>query len=220
MNEDRLIQKLKQLRRLEPSGKDLQILHDKVFSRVKEEEYNSWFNLWEIIPDVFSPMRLRPAIYGVLAVLLFIILSAAVINRNNHWWQLPESLVAQIEVITASNKYEKAKVALNLSRIQLMSLKSDQGIDLDRQIEKTANALSKTNTYLASLNLMGEKGKYTNKDCLNIYKEYDQFLGELKNEIDGQTIKTSDETVKKYLQNLQTQVMEYDQQAEKRLKLY
>lgn len=217
MNDKKLIGNLKLLRNLKLRQADSLMLYDRIFSQI-QEEHPDRRNLWADLTAPFRTVAIRPIFTISAALILLLVILFVSVSGNPR--RGIESVLFQTEIVLAPDKYQKAELALNFSRQKLNDLKSSQGKDTGKKIEDLMNSTSRTNTYLAGLNLMGEKGKYTNAQCLSIYKFYDSYLDDLKNTLTASAPYLTKSTDRNNTLLLQKRISEYEKQAESRLKLY
>lgn len=219
MNEDKVISKIKQLKKIEPSREALSQLRQDIYSRIDSQKVSHTFNLPRVFSGFLNFLKPRPRFLYTAVIIIFLLVTTTALNIN-FLTQQSRLAIVQTQIALVANKYEKSQLALTFSQNQLVNIKQTNQKDLATQVKYLSDATAETNTRLASLNLMGEKGKYTNEQCLAIYKNYQVYLEQLKPTIKEKIAQTSDTTLQKKLQSFSDQIDQYEKQAEVRLKLY
>ncbi len=214
MNDNELIEKLKQLKKLEPSQKTLAVLE----SRIKAGQAMPAPSLKEKLGTLVRRLQTRPVLAaGALAVCLLVV--ATVTERN---LVLPQAqlLWDRTEIALAPNRFEKAKLALELSQKQLYALQSTKNQNLALQLTYLSQAASQTDGYVRALNLKGEPGKYTMAQCLAVYRTYGNYLDTLKGTIQNRLSSVSDQRTQAQLQSLLSKTSQYEQGVDSKLRQY
>lgn len=193
MNDQELVQKLKLLKNLRPSEETLLLLKNRVVS-----DKNKKFDLFTF----FEKPQIRLAFSALVLILLIFGFS----QRDFLTGQV-EFLTTRTQIALSANQLEKSKVALSAAKDQLARLNSSE--TTTNQLKLVGQFIDETNSNLNSLDLAGEKGKYTNKECLTVYHDYESFLASASKENNV----TKD-------QNLVNKISSYNKQARVRLQEY
>lgn len=219
MNDDEVSNKIKQLRKLEPSQEMLSVLREDIYSRIKSQRSSSFLDLTRVFSIFNTFLSPRPIFLYGATVLILLLVTVAALNMS---FLLRQYRMAAVEtqIAFSGNKYEKAQLVLSFSQNQLISLKQTNQQGLTTEVKYLTDATFETNRRLASLNLMGEKGKYTKNQCLDIYKNYQDYLEQLKQTVKEKMVQTNDLSTQRELQSLLNQITQFEKQAETRLKLY
>lgn len=77
-----------------------------------------------------------------------------------------------------------------------------------------SHSLALANTEMTGLKLIGEKGKYTMKDCLSLYSIYHNSLETMKNTVSTQDNSSPEE------EKLLSEIKQYEKQSEQKLSKY
>lgn len=219
MKEEKIIYQLKKLKKLEPSPKTLSFLKRTVFSQVRSYRTDPTFDQKSIFAYLYNKIQFRPAFfYGALA---FTILAIIVILPNrNLFLEKSQAISTKAQIVFTSNDYEKAKLAFNLSLSQLNDLKHTDYGDLDLKAKYISDSTTQTDSYINSLSLKGELGKYTKDQCLSLYRSYYTYLEGLKKTVDAKLANTRDVQTQNQLQTLLNQISGYEKQVNNKLNLY
>jgi hypothetical protein len=119
-------------------------------------------------------------------------------------------LLIAIANFIPQNHYEKAKIAVANANVQFAAYKKSP--TNDQQINSLSHSLALANIQMTNLKLVGEKGKYTMKDCLSLYSTYHASLETMKKSVSSQN---SSKEVK-----LLSEIKQYEEQSEKKMHKY
>ncbi len=209
MKENEAIRQLKQLKAIKPSDHALESMKRDIFYLIQtDKSQHSFFNILQLSP-VF--------VYGTLALAIFLlVLTNSIIPLSS----VVEKTYLMVQITFAQNKYQKANIAFVYAEEKLIELKNSNGQLSASQIENVSQATNLANTQLASLNLVGEEGKYTGAQCQQLYKKYYNYLEEAKNAVALKAASPNDNISETSIQLLNTQLEAYEQQAKVRLNHY
>jgi len=207
MNEKEIIEKLRLLKSIQPEQHVLSDIKKGVYRRVGVEyKVKNIFetNIRKFITDITQLLKAyRYISFGAMAILLLAIFSFmafAFLPDQIH------TIVRNTKVALASNRYEKASIAL----ADIIDTYGKQRTAKKSNLNNFSQELAFTNTEMANLKLKGEQGKYTAKQCHDLYKQY---LSYLKKEEKNQKTNTMSSQV-------QSQITRYEEQAEQKLHMY
>jgi len=191
MKEKDIVKHLQLLRSVEPDVSAKRALHKKVLSRitVKEKSFGFFGRLF------VSPLL---AIELLTAVLIFFVVVSGLLTSFS------ERAIVDFKIAAASNQYEKAKIALAYLYSQITNTQN-KSLD-NKKFQSLSYALTLSNTQMSELKLVGEKGKYTSQQCLELYESYHEDL----QKIDATPAQTL----------LGPQVKQDEKQSEKKLEMY
>lgn len=160
MNEKEVIKKIKLLKKFQPSESDLETIKEAVLVKLSKQ-------------DTVNKGR-SMLLYRFLFLLVFVILIAIFIFFHSTNPFLLRKIQLHGEIVLTHNAYEKAKLSLALSQIQLQVIqqRGSSRNDVTHLIAST----SSTNTYFLKLHLHGEPGQYSEKQCKQLYMSFAVFI--------------------------------------------
>lgn len=189
MNDTLIEKKLKSLKVIEPNMSTLKQMKGNIDKRIIREHENT------------NNRRIR-VMWGSLAIILIIgtLLFAQLIFKP----LFIHSLVLYTRISFAANQYDKAQIALTdtTSRYTANTAVNESSV------QDIAYSLNVTNDQMSKLKLKGETGKYSAKQCQELYQHYLLYL----NQEYG--------NVPQNLSNLRTQIANEREEAEMRLHMY
>jgi hypothetical protein len=119
-----------------------------------------------------------------------------------------ENTITTARIALFANHYEKAKISLAKVDEQMSLLHNND----TNTIVTFSHTLALANTQLSELRLVGEKGKYTSYQCLDLYESYHKDLEKIQNTVHPDKNNNAD--------SLLTQAKQYDASAIAKLKKY
>ena len=197
MKNKKVIDNLKLLQTVQPDKLTLQKIHKQVISQKSgthsfEFGFRKWFRLTPLIPLI-----------GFTVVCIFIV---AAISFSPEFHEV----IVSVKIALAPNHYEKAKIALRNVHDQIYNMQSDPFNE--SKLTLLSDSLILTNTEMSGLQLVGEKGKYTSYQCLDLYEAYHNDLKKLNISLKSHESDAGN--------SLDTKVNLYDLQAKRKLKNY
>lgn len=197
MKDKQIIEKLQLLRSVKPDDETLRLIHKKSTSQLfGENNYSTrkWFSLASLIPFA-----------AFAAVLIFLSVMTGFLPGIIH------NSIIVTEISFAPNHYIKAKLAVANAEDQFAIYKQQPDAN---KLSALTQSLALANTQMTKLQLVGEKGKYSMKDCLTLYTSYHNSLETIKKTLSSQTIPSNEKG--QFLRKIN----QYDEQAERKLHLY
>ena len=185
MNEKQIIKKLTLLQNVQPNKT--------LFTNMKNNVYQQVSPKRKLQSKL---LRFFPAQYLSFAFVLIFILGVAYLMQPGSL----HTIVLDTKLTFAANQYERANTVFSDTK---SISKGDSG--------KFAYAIARTNTEMSELKLKGEKGKYTEQQCLMLYRQYLSFL-------DNEATIIS--TTGQQSSQVKSQINAYREQAEKKLHMY
>lgn len=205
MNEKQVIKKLILLKNIQPTQPVLENMKKNIYLQVQIKSKVDVNTLGKFSISINSLLKLyKPISYGITFTLLVLFLSMFSVFPPNKL----HDIILYTRLTLAPNQYEKASIALADTTDRFGSgtaVETDNTKDASRSI-----ALA--NSELSNLKLKGENGKYTAKQCHQIYQEYLRYL-----EKENQNISTEK---KQSLTMFKLQLSTYEELAEKKLHMY
>jgi len=198
MKKKQAIKKLQLLQLVQPDNVTLRAIHKTVLSEIPVQEQFS-IREWLSISPVIQLVA-----FGAVVIFL------SVLTRF-----MPdafEKALVYSKIAAASNQYEKAKIAFAYVNDQFSSMKNNS-FDSSK-MESVSQALTLANTQMSGLKLVGEKGKYTSQQCLELYEAYHTDLKNMDRLISSKASQSAQKGI------LASEVEKYDQQSEKKLHNY
>lgn len=193
MNQTDLIKQLKLLGTIQPSPQALKDLKKDIDQRRQTES--------------IEPTRFHRSLFigmSFMVVLIIFVLSTSNLLQNS-----VHLAVLNIRIMTATNQYDKAKIALADSQY---TYRADLAT---HPVTEISQSIKLTNTELSALKLKGETGKYSAWQCHELYLEYLAYLQELDHQISNIQSKNPPT-----VSQLKSQISTYEEQAERKLNLY
>lgn len=194
MNDNEVVQNLKKLKVLQPSEETLLLIKNRVTS-----EKNNKFVLFTIFKN--------PQIRLAFSALVLLLLVFGFSQRDFITGQM-ELMATRTQIALSANQLEKSKIALTGAQDQFSKLNTSQ--NTAAQLAVVSEFLDETNSNLNGLDLAGEKGKYTNKECLAVYHDYEKFLEKAANETNVRTDQDLVNKINSYNKKAQTRLQEYE----------
>jgi hypothetical protein len=218
MKEDQLINQLKYFKKLEPRPGEMISMENRILNDIGREEVTRVSGFSKAFSRLREFFRVYPVSYGfTLAFAVFVIVTFTTIspfrNTIKFAW-------VSTRIVLASNIYQKASLAFAYSQNQLGDLPVAPNHDTVSKIKDLADSANVANSYLAGLHLVGEPGKYTNDQCLELYRKYVIFLEKFQANVLNDMKNSKDNTSKSELQNIYNRITLFDKQADLRLKSY
>jgi hypothetical protein len=198
MKDKQVIEKLQLLRSVKPDEETVRVIHEKSTAQLfgaKRYNTHKWFTIPPLVP-----------IIAFAVILIFFSVVTGFLPNIIH------QTVITSEIALASNHYEKAKIAVSDAESQFSFVKQHP-TDANK-VAALSHSLALANLQMTKLQLKGEKGKYTMKDCLTLYTSYYNTLESMRKTVNSQKNPSDEEN------QLRREINEYDVQAEKKLHLY
>ena len=189
MKEEQVISELKRLKTVLPPQAVLNEMKHSIYRKVGAEQKKP----------------LQSTFMFALPVLAFVLLLVIFISSLFLTNQL-ETAILYSKMSFASNQYQKARIAFADITNRFHVTEPLRGNPYE-----FSHSLAIANTELSNLKLKGEKGKYTEQECRQIYHEY---LSYLKKE--EKNIPVNNSTYS----SVRSQISTYEEQAEKKLHMY
>lgn len=217
MNDDQIIEQLRQLKKLGPIEKTISDLKSRIFSSINTMDPNEAPELHAgfIRSSAFLLFISRPVfIYPATSLLLLLL----VLTQGSRLLDISHIAYLETRIATTSNGYDKAQWSLALAQATLKNFES--GRANPSQIAYLAGASSQTDQYMNALHLTGLPGQYSTEQCLSAYRAYGEYLEDMRGAIQVKLSNATDPSVRESLANLQNEIQHYQQAADTRLKLY
>jgi len=195
MKERDVIKQLHLLQSVQPEHTMLRTIRKHVKSPYTGENKLHFKNSLPLIP-VISTLVFASILFITVTIILFP--------------EYIENAVTTARIALAADNYDKAKIALANFQDQLSFIQQNSS-DTNKRIV-LSQSLALANTEMSGLQLIGEKGKYTSYQCLELYESYHKDLNKIEGEVDLN--KNNSESM------LVSQAEQYDKQAESKLKKY
>lgn len=216
MKQTDLILKLKLLKSIQPNSGVLKTIERDVYSRIEVDGSNFVLRQMKLFwGDVSLIFKINPiASYGVVAAL------AVVVFLSVYTGFLPNELNKTLfytKIAIASNQYERASLALSYAQTKIATVIFERNAPDQNGIKDISKSIALANTELSELKLMGEEGKYTSAQCKELYRNYQTTLENLDRYI--YTSSPNGEN-KDSVDLLETQILNYEKQAEMKFNLY
>lgn len=204
MKEKQAVNKLKMLKTIQPTRAVLNGIKLGIYQQIKAENTNKAYGFQELLDNIFIFVKSYGTVSYSLAfvLLLIILLSVSSVLFSTKF----QNIVLYSKLAFASNQYQKAQIAFvdTTGRFK-------EGKPIDHKALELSQSLALTNAQLNSLELKGEKGRYSAQQCHEIYQKY---LNYLENEEKDLSTKNSSFAKVKF------QINSYEEQAEKKLHMY
>lgn len=204
MKKTDLIKQLKLLHQIDPSDRVMGEIGKKIELKIKDVRLEIPKKENNMPETLINSLKTNKSWVFVLAFTVIIIIFAG----SGPFSDLSKSIVLSTRIAIAPNQYEKTRIAIEYVKKQQYD---------SSQIEKFSNTLAMADTQLSQLKLMGEKGKYTTKQCKTEYLEFYNYLENTKKYISTVTVEKEDE---KAVTQLKSQMNQYQNRADSKLKLY
>lgn len=216
MKQADLILQLKSLKSIKPDSSILMSLEKDIHSRLEIDEGNSvWEKMKSFASNIFLTFKTNPfASYGIATALLVVVLLSISTGF------LPNGInktLLYAKIATAPNQYIKASIALSYAQDKINNVRVSSNKLSEDKIKDISQSIAFANVELSGLKLMGEKGKYTSEQCKELYRSYHASLENLDSNI---TTSFPNEKDKQSIASLKTQISNYENQAEQKLKIY
>lgn len=201
MNERQISKKLTYLRSVHPNQQILTKIRQEVAREIDGKDVGLLSLFWQFFAKKkpvrsyrFSPLAITLAIFVVFFLFGLLTIMSGQVN----------TMVLYGKLAAATNQYQRAQIAFtNMENTH----NPDQLIEKDR-VKELSYSLALANTEMAKLRLKGEPGKYTARQCRNLYRQYLNYLDELSAKVPLNDL------------DLASQVHDYSEQAEQKLDMY
>jgi len=206
MNQDKVIKKLQLLKSIQPQHNVLNTIKKDVYMQIYISSNNNKniLNAYYFY-SIFSRLKLQQDLSYRVAILviflIFIFTFSPFLQNKIH------TISTYSRIAFTQNQYKKANIALADSQYIYADSKA---INYDTS-KDILQSLSLTNKELSLLKLKGEKGKYTAQQCHALYQNYLLYLEKMISNISGNQKSTL---------VLKSQILSYEEQAEKKLHMY
>lgn len=214
MKEKDLLSILALLQKIEPSSNTIKEIREEITRRIEREETSRFYTdqepmLIRFFHTLFSG-RFLPAFF---VILLLLIGAGAMVSGGR-----TVSFINRVKIVFAANVYEKAILQFNLAKREMEAIRTKNTF-MKEDAEKLAAVTVPLNSSMEGLNLVGERGKYTVEQCLELYKKYYNYLEDLGKMARGRKdmITQNDTAV---IGQFLARMKEYEERAEERLGLY
>lgn len=199
MNDKQVKLKLHVLKSIKPETNTLHEIHGKVFSNIPQNVHRNrakWLHLPFFIPVVSSI---------ALAIMIFIL------------GGFFSTIVLYTKIAMTPDQHEKAQIAFAYAQETLSEQEKNSNKVNNNTYETLSQSVEIANAQMSQLKLKGEKGKYTQHQCLTLYHEYYKYLQQLKRYTSSKaTNSNSLQTRNALLSEINT----FDEQAEIKLHMY
>lgn len=163
--------------------------------------------------SLFSSTPLRIASSGLFAFLFMISLVS-----QDYITEEIRLLIAEHRINNGSNAYERSLSSLGYADAQTERFSKSN--DVLFQSDYLITAITTSQKELGGLKLMGEEGKYTQEQCLALYKHFDQTLDTANHLITKNLNETNDPAIQKRLNDLAVLIQNSINEAASRIELY
>lgn len=214
-----VILQLKSLKSIQPDSNVLKTIEKNVYSHLKTDDRNFvWKQIKSFSSNIFLILKILKTnpftTYSIgVAFLIVVFLSVYTGFLPN---EISKTLL-YTKIAVAPNQYIKASIALSSAQTKIDSINYTSNKLHKNEIKDISQSIALANQELSALKLMGEKGKYTQSECQELYRSYHTSLENLDHHI---TASSSNEEDKQSIASLKTQISNYEKQAEQKLKLY
>lgn len=163
--------------------------------------------------SLFSSTPLRIASSGLFAFLFIISLAS-----QDYLTEEGRLLIAEHRMSSGTNAYERALFSLGYTDAQTEQFSKSN--DVLFQSDYLITAITTSRKELNGLKLTGEEGKYTQEQCLTLYKHFDQTLDTANRLIAKNLNETGDPATQKRLNELAVLIQNSIAEATARIGLY
>lgn len=207
MNNYKIIEQLRILKHINPSEETMESIKHNVLLRVQGNKEQLPFS------NKLHPYYLKPIlVYSTLAFALAVILLAPLTPAR--YWIDNAYLLLRLDF--APNNFQRASIALVTAQNKLKIVNNSAKKISPSQIHDILHATDVANEQLASLNLIGEPGKYTSNECQQIYRSYYNYLEEVENTVTLDKVDVSTN----FFEIFNYQIHKYARHAELKLSQY